>query len=60
MIGFPVSGLLLGLDGVYGLAGWQWLFILEAVPAIILAFVVWFYLTDRPRDAHWLAADGGA
>ena len=57
VIGFPVSGLLLGLDGVAGLAGWQWLFILEAVPAVILGFVVWFYLTDRPKDARWLAGD---
>jgi D-galactonate transporter len=54
VLGFPVSGLILGLDGLAGLAGWQWLFIIEALPAVILAFVVWFYLTDRPADAHWL------
>src|SRR5207253_8538184 len=40
-----------------GLPGWQWLFIIEAVPAIVLACVVFFYLTDRPSDARWLAAD---
>jgi MFS transporter, ACS family, tartrate transporter len=57
VIGAPVSGLLLNLDGVSGLAGWQWLFILEAVPALILSVVVFFYLTDRPADARWLAAD---
>ena len=57
VIGAPVSGLLLNLDGVVGLAGWQWLFILEAVPALLLSVVVFFYLTDRPADAHWLAAD---
>jgi len=56
-IGSPISGLLLGLDGASGLAGWQWLFILEAAPAILLAFVTYFYLTDRPADAHWLEAD---
>jgi MFS transporter, ACS family, tartrate transporter len=56
-IGSPISGLLLGLDGAGGLAGWQWLFILEAAPAILLAFVTYFYLTDRPADAHWLEAD---
>ena len=57
VIGAPVSGLLLYLHGGLGLAGWQWLFIIEAVPAIILAGVVFFYLTDRPTDAAWLAAD---
>jgi D-galactonate transporter len=54
VIGAPVSGYLLGLDGVAGLKGWQWLFILEAVPAVILSGVVFFYLTDRPADAAWL------
>jgi ACS family tartrate transporter-like MFS transporter len=57
VIGAPVSGMLLGFDGMAGLAGWQWLFILEAVPAIVLAFVVLGYLTDRPLDAKWLAPD---
>jgi ACS family tartrate transporter-like MFS transporter len=56
-IGSPVSGLLLGLDGAGGLAGWQWLFILEAAPAVLLAFVTYFYLTDKPADAQWLEAD---
>ena len=54
VIGAPVSGLLLGLDGFMGLKGWQWLFILEAAPALILSVVVFFYLTDRPADATWL------
>ena len=57
VIGAPVSGALLYLQGGLGLAGWQWLFIVEAVPAIILAAVVFFYLTDRPADATWLATD---
>ena len=57
VIGAPVSGLLLYLDGVGGLKGWQWLFVVEAVPAIILSVVVFFYLTDRPADAGWLADD---
>jgi MFS family permease len=56
-IGSPVSGLLLGLDGASGLAGWQWLFILEAAPAVLLGFVTYFYLTDKPADAQWLEAD---
>jgi D-galactonate transporter len=57
VIGAPVSGLLLGLDGVMGMKGWQWLFILEAAPSLVLSVVVYFYLTDRPADATWLAAD---
>jgi ACS family tartrate transporter-like MFS transporter len=57
VIGAPVSGLLLNLHGGLGLAGWQWLFVIEAVPAIILSGVVFFYLTDRPADATWLTAD---
>jgi D-galactonate transporter len=57
VIGAPISGVLLYLHGGLGLAGWQWLFIIEAVPSIILAVVVFFYLTDRPADAAWLAPD---
>jgi ACS family tartrate transporter-like MFS transporter len=57
VIGAPVSGLLLALDGSLGLKGWQWLFVLEAAPALILSVVVFFYLTDRPADATWLAPD---
>jgi MFS transporter, ACS family, tartrate transporter len=57
VIGAPVSSMLLGLDGIAGFKGWQWLFIMEAIPAIILAGVVWFYLTDRPSDARWLATE---
>jgi MFS family permease len=57
VIGAPISGALLYLHGGLGLAGWQWLFIIEAVPATILAGVVFFYLTDRPADAAWLAPD---
>jgi D-galactonate transporter len=57
VIGAPISGLILGLDGVAGLKGWQWLFIVEAVPALAMAGVVWFYLTDRPVDARWLSPE---
>jgi ACS family tartrate transporter-like MFS transporter len=57
VIGAPLSGLLLGLDGFMGMKGWQWLFILEAAPAVILSVVVFFYLTDRPADATWLQPD---
>jgi MFS family permease len=56
IIGSPLSGWLLGLEGKLGLHGWQWLFILEGLPAMILSVVVWRYLTDRPSEAHWLTA----
>ncbi|MBO0737132.1 MAG: MFS transporter [Alphaproteobacteria bacterium] len=48
------SGFILGMGGIWGLAGWQWLFIIEALPAVILGVVVYFTLTDRPEQAHWL------
>jgi ACS family tartrate transporter-like MFS transporter len=54
IVGAPVSESLLGLDGRFGLAGWQWLFLLEGLPAVVLGFVAWRYLTDRPEQAHWL------
>jgi ACS family tartrate transporter-like MFS transporter len=49
-----LSGALLQMDGVMGVAGWKWLFVLEAIPSIILAFVVLALLTDRPALAKWL------
>ncbi|NNG40880.1 MFS transporter [Flexivirga sp. ID2601S] len=54
-IGAPLSGLLLGLDGLLGIHSWQWLFLLEGVPAILLGFLVPRLLTDRPEDAGWLS-----
>ncbi|MEM5385125.1 MFS transporter [Paraburkholderia phymatum] len=57
VIGSPISGALLSLDGRGQLAGWQWLYLIEALPALLLAFVVYFYLTDKPADAHWLSVD---
>ena len=54
VIGAPLSTWLLGLDG-FGLAGWQWMFILEGLPAVVLGFVVLSYMTNRPADAAWLA-----
>jgi len=56
LIGSPISGLLLGLDGWLGIKGWQWLYLLESAPAIILGVVTWFWLTDVPRRATWLSA----
>jgi MFS family permease len=56
LIGAPISGALLGVQGA-GLDGWQWLFIIEALPALVLSVFVLRYLTDKPADAAWLADD---
>jgi MFS transporter, ACS family, tartrate transporter len=52
--GGPLSGGLLELDGFAGLDGWQWLFLAEGIPAIVLGFVTLRYLDERPADADWL------
>ncbi|MBZ5555879.1 MAG: MFS transporter [Acidobacteriia bacterium] len=54
VIGAPISGALLSIHGL-GLAGWQWLFVLEGLPAIVLGFVVLFVLPDGPDTARWLS-----
>lgn len=53
-IGSAVSGYLLQMDGIWGLTGWQWLFLLEGFPAVILGVFVWIYLVDSPDKATWL------
>ncbi len=55
VIGSPISGALLEMHGLGGLEGWQWLFFLEAVPAVLLGFVVLWLLPNRPREARWLS-----
>jgi MFS family permease len=58
MLGNLASGLILdSMEGVGGLSGWQWLFILEGIPSVLLGFSVLWFLPDGPRDATWLAAD---
>ncbi|MDM0112776.1 MFS transporter [Variovorax sp. J22R133] len=57
VIGAPISGFILNLEGTGGMHGWQWLFIIEAVPALILTFFVLLYLPDRPKDAKWLTTE---
>ncbi|MFJ7439439.1 MFS transporter [Methylorubrum thiocyanatum] len=57
VIGSPLSSALLAMDGIWGLHGWQWMFIIEAIPAVILGVVVLFYMTDRPEKAKWLPED---
>lgn len=55
VIGGPISGALLNLGGLYGLKGWQWLFLLEGIPALLLGFVTLAYLDDKPERAKWLS-----
>jgi MFS transporter, ACS family, tartrate transporter len=58
VIGGPISGLILDtFDGTLGLSSWQWLFIIEGAPAILVGFWVLNYLTDRPAEAAWLEPD---
>jgi MFS family permease len=56
-LGSPLSGYLLTLDGMFGMRGWHWLFILEGIPAVLLGIACLFVLTDRPDQARWLADD---
>jgi ACS family tartrate transporter-like MFS transporter len=57
LIGSPVSGALMQLNGLLGLRGWQWLFLVEGIPALVLGLITFHFLTDRPANALWLTAD---
>ena len=57
LIGSPVSGAILGMDGILGLGGWQWIFILEAIPTLVLGVLTFIWLTDRPEHASWLTRE---
>ncbi len=54
IIGGPLGALLLKMNGVGHLQGWQWLFLMEGIPSFFLGFVVLAYMTDKPENAHWL------
>ncbi|TLX56499.1 MFS transporter [Stutzerimonas nosocomialis] len=54
VIGNPIGGALMKMDGIGGLHGWQWMFLIEGLPSVILGVVLWFKLPERPRDARWL------
>jgi ACS family tartrate transporter-like MFS transporter len=56
-LGGPISTSLLELHGMLGLAGWQWLYLLEATPAVLLGIACLIFLTDRPENATWLAPE---
>jgi MFS family permease len=60
LVGGPLSGGLLELDGVLGLEGWQWLFLVQGAPAVVLGFWLLRALPDRPSDASWLAPEQAA
>ena len=58
IVGGPLAGFILGhFDGLYGLAGWKWLFLLEGLPSVVLGLVVLWLLSDKIEDAPWLSAD---
>lgn len=54
IMGAPIGGALLGMDGVLGWHGWQWMSVIEGLPAVALAFVVYKFLPNGPQDAKWL------
>src|SRR6267143_931367 len=56
-VGAPLSTAVLELDGVLGVAGWRWLFLCEAAPAVIFGIATFLYLTGRPAQANWLEAE---
>jgi MFS family permease len=57
LISGPLSSAVLLLDGVGGFAGWQWIFVIQAVPAVILGIIIFFYLADSPQEATWLTVE---
>jgi MFS family permease len=57
VIGGPVSGWLLTMDGLAGIAGWQWMFVLEGLPVVLIGFSLLWLLADRPEDVSWLTDD---
>jgi ACS family tartrate transporter-like MFS transporter len=57
IVGGPLSGALLGLDGRLGLQGWQWLFLLEGIPSVLVGVLVLVLLPERPADARWLTSE---
>jgi ACS family tartrate transporter-like MFS transporter len=57
LIGAPIAGLLLSMDGFLDWQGWQWLFLVEGIPSVLFGAVLYFWLTDRPAHASWLNAE---
>ncbi|MDR3405100.1 MAG: MFS transporter [Chthoniobacter sp.] len=57
IIGGPISGAILSMDGTWGISGWRWLFILEGIPSVIVGIATLWWLTERPQKAMWLEPD---
>jgi ACS family tartrate transporter-like MFS transporter len=57
VLGSPLSGWLMGMGQPFGIAPWRWMLVAEAVPALLLGLVAWFYFPDRPADARWLSGE---
>jgi len=57
VIGAPLAGWLIGHHGIFGLAGWRFMFLCVSIPAILIGIIAWFYLADSPRKAKWLTHD---
>lgn len=58
LIGSPLSGIIMDVfEGFHGLYGWQWMFLIEGLPAVFLGIFAFFYLQDRPEDARWLSTE---
>lgn len=56
-LGAPVSTAILGMDGAFGIAGWKWIYIMEALPTVLIGIFVLFVMTDKPVQAKWLTAE---
>ncbi|CAN7765066.1 MFS transporter [Caballeronia sp. LjRoot29] len=57
VIGNPLGGAFMQMDGFAGLHGWQWLFLLEGLPTVVVGVILWFKLPEKPSGAHWLSND---
>ena len=57
LIGSPIAGLLLGMNGIAGLAGWKWMFILVSVPAVLVGCILAIVIVDTPEKAQWLSGE---
>ena len=53
-IGAPLSTAFLQMDGIWGLKGWQWMYLGEGLPTALIGVTIWYYLTERPSEAKWL------
>jgi len=57
MLGSPLGGALMQMNGLGGLHGWQWMFMIEGIPSVLVGILLFFKMPERPRDARWLSAE---